>query len=98
MTGGDLREMDVGLQAGLFEFGNEVAGQFIVEVFGDGVGVELGAGAVGGRRGEAPAARDLLDAGDQFLGGVAFRDLLADLLDFVRFQGVVEISQQGSQG
>ena len=98
VTGGDLREMDVGLQTGLFEFGDEVAGQLVVEVFGDGVGVELGAGAVGGRRGEAAAARDLLDAGDQFLGGVALRDLLADLLDFVRFQRVVEISQQGPQG
>ena len=39
------------------------------------------------------AAGDLLDAADQLLGGVALGDLLADLLDLGRLQGVVEVGE-----
>ncbi len=91
MTRSDFGEVDVGFEASFFEFGDLLRGQFVFEILGDGVGVKLIAGAAGGRRGEAAAASDLFDASHQFLGGVAFGDFLAEFLDFVRFQGVVQV-------
>ena len=76
--GGDLGEVDVGLQARLLDLGDLFGRQRVVEVVGDGVGLE-GVGAGGGRRGQAAAPRHLLDAGDQLLGRVALGDLLADV-------------------
>jgi hypothetical protein len=95
--GRDLGQVDVGLQAGLLDLGDLLGRQGVVEVVGDGVGLE-GVGAGGRRRGQAAAARHLLDAGDQFLGGVALGDLLADELGLGRVEHVVEVGEQGSQG
>src|SRR5206468_53908 len=53
VAGGDLGEVNVGLQADLLDLGDLFAAQFVVEVFGDEVGVELGAGPGEGRRGQA---------------------------------------------
>src|SRR5439155_22882562 len=53
VAGGDLGEVHVGGQRQLFHFGELVGRQFVVEVLGDGVGIDLGAGATRGRRGDA---------------------------------------------
>src|SRR5262249_48319735 len=64
---------------------------------GGGVG-DAPAGRAVGRRGRPAAAGDLLDAGDQLLGGVALGHLLADLLDLAGLERVVEVGEEGPQG
>jgi hypothetical protein len=93
MAGGNLGEMDVGLQAELFQFGDLFRRQLAVEIGGDDVGVEAFTGSAVGRRRQAAAAGDLLDTGDQLLGGVALGHLLPDPLDLRRLQLVVEVRQ-----
>src|SRR5262249_10312466 len=72
VAGGDLGEVDVGLQADLLDLAHLLGVELAVEVLGDVVGVEA-VGPGGGRGGQPPAAGDLLDAGDQLLGGGALR-------------------------
>jgi hypothetical protein len=40
VAGGDLGEVDVGLEAEFFDLGDPLAGEGVVEVFGDGVRLE----------------------------------------------------------
>ncbi len=95
--GGDLGEVNVGFETGFLDLGDLLRGQCIVEVLGNDVGLEsVGSGA--GRCGQATAARYLLDAGNQLLGGIAFGNLLADPLRLGRIEHVIEIGEQGSQG
>jgi hypothetical protein len=89
--------MHVGVEADLFDFRRLVAGQGVVEVFGDGVGVRLGPGPGGRRHRQPAAAGDLFDALDELLGGIALGHLLADRLGFVGVKRVVEIGEKSPQ-
>src|SRR5262249_26249814 len=96
VTGGNLGKVDVGFQRQLLQFRQFVGGQFVVEVFRDAVGIQP---AWPGRRrcSQSPAARDGLDAGNEFLGSIALGNLHADFLDFAGLEGVVQVGEQGSQ-
>src|SRR5262249_45051852 len=94
--GGDLGQVGVVVEAGLLDLGGGLGREGVVEVFGDGVGVDLGR-AGGGRVGQAAAAGGLLDALDQFLGDGTLGDLLPDLAGQVRLEGVVQVGEQGAE-
>ena len=94
----NFREVHIRRQACFLYLGELVRRQNVVQILGNNVGIQFPAQAAGGRRGETPAARDLLDAGNQFLGSVALRHLLPDQPRLGRFERVIQISQQGPQG
>lgn len=97
VTRGNFGKMNIRFVRQLLQLHHLLGVQLVFEVLGHVVGVD--SARAGGRRyGQAAAVRHLLDAGDQFLGGVTLGHLLAKLLDLRRRQGVVEVGQQGPQG
>ena len=97
VTGGDLGQVDVRLQADLFEIGHAIRRQGVVEVLGHGVGVQPRSPLrnAGGRQPQPP--HHVADAMQQARGVLAIFDFLADILGVIRFQDAIQVGQHGPQ-
>ena len=90
----DVGHRGVGFQTDLLEIGHPIGRQRVVEVFGDGVGVQArpAVGNAGRRQPQTP--QQVADAVDQVGGELALLDFLRKVLGIVRLQNAVEIGQQ----
>ena len=98
MARGNFREVNVGGEAGRFQFLDLVGTEVIAEILGNGVGIgDIIVGAV--RDGDMQAAppRHLLDPFDEQLGVRTLGDLSPQFASLLRLQRVVDVSQQCSQ-
>lgn len=97
MAGRYLGQMLVGLQADFFKVGHALGRQFIVEVFGDRVGVEPQAAALQAWRRQSQVSHTIANALSKLGGELAILHLLANVLGVVRLEDVVHVREHGAE-
>ena len=90
---GNLRQLDVGIEAHLLEVGNAIRGQGVVEIVGHRVGIERFLPIDGAGRAESGAARDIANPMQEIGRKLTFFDLPADFAHLFRFETFVHVSQ-----
>jgi len=92
-----LRQMDIRLQADFLKIGHPLAGQRVVEILGDRVGIQAHAAAGHLGRPQPHPDTDIANPVHQVRGELAFLDLSPDILVIRRLEDLVHVSQHRSQ-
>ena len=93
MRRGHFGQMGIRVEADLFEIDHSFRGQRVVEILGDGVGVETGSAFGQARRAEPLPPHNVSNSMDQARGVFALLDLFTQVLGIARIEYSVQICQ-----